>query len=35
MVKTGDRAEIIGNVVFIREPYGLVVKRCELLGVNV
>ncbi|MBD5460891.1 MAG: hypothetical protein HDR26_08145, partial [Lachnospiraceae bacterium] len=34
MVKEGDRAEIIGNVVFIREPYGLVVKRCELLGVN-
>ena len=34
MVKEGDRAEIIGNIVFIREPYGLVVKRCELLGVN-
>ena len=27
----GDYAEIIGNVVFIREPYGLVVKKCELL----
>ena len=34
MVKEGDRAEIIGNIVFIRELYGLVVKRCELLGVN-
>lgn len=33
-VKEGDRAEIIGNVVFIREPYGLVVKRCELLEVS-
>ena len=27
----GDYAEIIGNVVFIREPYGLVVKKCELI----
>ena len=33
-VKDGDAAEIIGNVVFIREPYGLVVKKCELLKVN-
>ena len=32
-VHEGDRAEIIGNVVFIREPYGLVVKKCELLEV--
>jgi len=32
-VKEGERAEIIGNVVFIREPYGLVVKKCELLEV--
>ena len=31
-VQEGDQVEIIGNVVFIREPYGLVVKRCELLG---
>ena len=31
-VQEGSRAEIIGNVVFIREPYGLVVKKCELLG---
>lgn len=31
-VQEGDRVEIIGNVVFIREPYGLVVKKCELLG---
>lgn len=31
-VKEGDMAEIIGNVVFIREPYGLVVKKCVLLG---
>ena len=30
-VKEGDRIEIIGNVVFIREPYGLVVKKSELL----
>ena len=27
----GDYVEIIGNIVFIREPYGLVVKKCELL----
>ena len=33
-VSEGDRAEIIGNVVFIREPYGLVVKKCELLEVK-
>ena len=33
-VREGDRAEIIGNVVFIREPYGLVVKKCELLEVE-
>ena len=32
-VSEGDRARIIGNVVFIREPYGLVVKKCELLEV--
>ena len=32
-VSEGDRAQIIGNVVFIREPYGLVVKKCELLEV--
>ena len=32
-VREGDRAEIIGNVVFIREPYGLVVKKSELLEV--
>ena len=31
-VQEGSRVEIIGNVVFIREPYGLVVKKCELLG---
>ena len=31
-VREGSRVEIIGNVVFIREPYGLVVKKCELLG---
>ena len=31
-VQEGDRVEIIGNVVFISEPYGLVVKKCELLG---
>lgn len=30
----GQIAEIIGNVVFIREPYGLVVKKCELLRVQ-
>lgn len=30
--KEGDRVEIIGNVVFINEPYGLVVKKCELLN---
>ena len=33
-VREGQRAEIIGNVVFIREPYGLVVKKCELLQVS-
>ena len=32
LVQEGSRVEIIGNVVFIREPYGLVVKKCELLG---
>ena len=31
-VQEGSRVEIIGTVVFIREPYGLVVKKCELLG---
>ena len=31
-VQEGSRVEIIGNVVLIREPYGLVVKKCELLG---
>ena len=30
-VKEGGRAEIIGNVVFIREPFGLVVKKSELI----
>ena len=29
-VKEGERVEIIGNIIFIREPYGLVVKKCEL-----
>ena len=33
-VHEGDRAEIIGNVAVIREPYGLVVKKCELLEVS-
>lgn len=33
-VREGQMAEIIGNVVFIREPYGLVVKKCELLNVT-
>ena len=32
-VSEGDRAEIIGNIVLIREPYSLVVKKCELLDV--
>ena len=31
-VKEGDQAEIIGNVVFIREPYGLVVKNSRLIS---
>ena len=31
-VQESSWVEIIGNVVFIREPYGLVVKKCELLG---
>ena len=31
-VQEGSRVEIIGNIVFIREPYGLVVKKCELLS---
>lgn len=33
-VREGQMAEIIGNVVFIFEPYGLVVKKCELLNVK-
>ena len=33
-VKEGDYAEIIGNVTIISEPYGLVVKKCELLDVK-
>lgn len=33
-VREGQTAEIIGNVVFIFEPYGLVVKKCELLNVT-
>ncbi len=33
-VREGQMAEIIGNVVFIREPYGLVVKKCELLNIT-
>lgn len=31
-VREGQTAEIIGNVVFIFEPYGLVVKKCELIN---
>lgn len=33
-VREGQMAEIIGNVVFVFEPYGLVVKKCELLNVK-
>lgn len=33
-VRDGDWAEIIGNVVFTREDYGMVVKKCELLEVR-
>lgn len=33
-VSEGQTAEIIGNVVFICEPYGLVVKRSELLHLS-
>lgn len=33
-VREGQMAEIIGNIVFIFEPYGLVVKKCELLNVK-
>lgn len=33
-VREGQVAEIIGNVVFIYEPYVLVVKKCELLNVE-
>lgn len=34
LVREGQMAEIIGNVVFIFEPYDLVVKKCELLSVK-
>lgn len=33
-VQNGDIATVEGNVVFIMEPYGMVVKRCELLKVG-
>lgn len=33
-VHEGQMAEIVGNVVSIFEPYGLVVKKCELLSVK-
>ena len=33
-VKVGDRVTILGNILNIREPYGCVIKKCELIKVE-